>query len=169
MTEPNKDVPASPAPAGGERRRLDRAPAERYVAGSAPGGGPGVSPSPRTAARPILTAVLVADAGAVVFFVLGLLDLGPGLIAVAAFIGWATALALVWRGRDAGIQDAPTRMSMAAFLGGWAIVAGIVLDWLYALVQGGVLGPLDYVTQRYGLVAIVAILVSGGVAAYRAR
>ena len=58
---------------------------------------------------------------------------------------------------------------MAAFLGGWGIVAGILLDWLYALLQGGVLGPLDYVAQRYGIVALVAILVSGAVAAYRAR
>ncbi len=170
MSEPNQKVPGTTSPAGGEQRRLDRAPAERYAGSEpVPGGGADAPRSSRPAARPIIAAVLIADAGALVFFVLGLLDLGPGLVAVAAFIGWATALALVWRGRDAGITDGRTRVAIATFLGCWAIVAGITVDWLYALGQGGVLGPVDYVVQRYGIVAIAAILVAGGVAAYRAR
>jgi hypothetical protein len=110
----------------------------------------------------------VADAGAVLFFLLGLLDLGVGLVAVAAFTGWTTALALVWWGRDA-LPTARTRAATGALLGGWSVVAGIALDWVYALVQGGVLGPLDYVAQRYGIVALLALVVAAGVAALRTR
>lgn len=115
-----------------------------------------------------MAGVVVADAGAVLFFVLGLLDLGLGLVVVAAFVGWITALALVWGGRD-GIPVARTRIAIAAFLGGWAVVAGILLDWVYALIQGGVLGPLDYVAERYGVVALLSVIVAAGVAAVRAR
>jgi len=45
--------------------------------------------------RAILAAALVADAGGVLFFVLGLLDLGIGLLAVAGFTGWITGIALI--------------------------------------------------------------------------
>jgi len=110
----------------------------------------------------------VADAGALAFFLLGLLDLGTGLLVVAAFIGWVVALALVWTGRDA-IPASRSRMGIAAMLGGWSIVVAILVDWVYALIQGGVLGPLDYVLQRYGIVALLSVVVAAGVAALRAR
>ena len=116
----------------------------------------------------VIRAFLAADAGALAFFLLGLLDLGAGLIAVAAFIGWVVALALVWTGRDA-IPMASTRMAIAAVLGAWSIVAAILADWVYALIQGGVLGPLDYVAQRYGIVALLCVAAAAGVAALRAR
>ena len=74
-------------------------------------------------ARAVIRAFLVADAGALAFFLLGLLDLGAGLVAVAAFIGWVVALALVWYGRDA-IRPPATRMAIAAVLGGWSIAGG---------------------------------------------
>jgi hypothetical protein len=115
-----------------------------------------------------VAAVLVADAGAIMFFLLGLLDLGIGLVVVAGFAGWATALALVWWGRDA-IPAARTRVASGAILGGWTVVGGILLDWLLALVQGGVLGPIDYVAQRYGLVVLPALIAAAGLAAARAR
>ena len=111
---------------------------------------------------------MVANLGALLFFLLGLLDLGVGLLAVAAFAGWATALALVWWGRDA-LPAVSTRVAVAAILGGWSVVGGILVDWVYGRLQGGVLGPLDYISQRYGLVAWLSILVAAGIAALRAR
>jgi hypothetical protein len=112
----------------------------------------------------------VAGVGAVLFFGLGLLDLGAGLVVVAGFIGWVTALALLWRGRDAGVSDTRTRVAIAAFLGGLAVVAGILIDWVFAVtVQGGVLGTIDYVGERYGIVAPLAILAATVVAGIRAR
>jgi hypothetical protein len=173
-----------PGPGGGERRRLDRAPGERYGQGAADSGaadgvelGSGPAVPPRAAA----IAATVALAGALAFFVLGQLDLGPGLLAVAAFAGWITAIALVGAGvGGAGVGGARggggetghrgrTRIAGAAVLAGGAIALAIGLDWAWATVQAGVLGPLDYVAQRYGPAAIADIGVAGAVAALRAR
>jgi hypothetical protein len=177
MSDARPTVPEPAPPDGGERRRLDHAPGERYArrdpAGAAgPGGRTPGDPRPdgrRRRRRAIVAAVLVADAAAVLFFLLGLLDLGGGLLAIAAFSGWMVALALVWGGRDA-VPGARLRVGLASLLGGWAVVGGILLDWMYAVViQLGVLGPLDYVGERYGLVAPVSVLLAAGVAALRAR
>jgi len=174
-TAPNPPSSASaPRPEGGEQRRLDRAPGERYATSVTPteDGPTGDGPKPPAAgahAGPLIVAVLVANVGALLFFGLGQVDLGAGLLAVAAFLGWATALALVWRGREAAIGDRRIRAAMAAVLGGWAVAGGILLDWLYALVQGGVLGPLDYAVERYGLVGPLAIAIAAVVALVRAR
>jgi hypothetical protein len=169
MSDPERTDSRTQPPAGGDRRPLDRAPGERYGGSRGPGPGSqqGSGPGPRRA-KALVAAVLVAGAGAALFFLLGLLDLGIGLVAVAAFTGWATALALVWWGRDA-LPAARTRVAIGALLGGWSVVGGILLDWLYALVQGGVLGPLEYVAQRYGPVALLALVVGVGIAAFRAR
>jgi hypothetical protein len=168
MSEPQQSVPDPSPSVGGERRRLDRAPGERYGKGVGGAGGGGASGGGGAGRPGVIRAFLVADAGALAFFLLGLLDLGAGLLAVAAFIGWVVALALVWTGRDA-IPRARTRMALAAVLGGWSIVAAILADWVFALVQGGVLGPLDYVLQRYGIVALLCVAAAAGVAALRAR
>jgi len=168
MSEPQQTDPAGRPPTGGDGRRLDRVPGDRYRGGSGGSAGGGGPIGRRGAYRPILAAVLVADVGALLFFLLGQLDLGPGLLAVAAFTGWATALALVWWGRDA-IPATSTRIAAGAILGGWSVVAGVLVDWGVSRLQGGVLGPLDYVDQRYGPVAWLAILVAAGVAAVRAR
>ncbi len=168
MSDPRTTVPGPPPTAGGERRRLDRAPGERYAKEGGGTGGAGGGRGSGAGRRGVIWAFLVADAGALAFFLLGLLDLGAGLVAVAAFIGWVVALALIWNGRDV-IRPARTRMALAAVLAGWSIVAAIFADWVYALVQGGVLGPLEYVAQRYGVVALLCVAAAAGVAALRVR
>ena len=167
MSDPDRPVSRAQPPVGGDRRPLDRAPGERYGTPRTAPGSPGPAPrSMRT--RALVAAMVVADAGAVLFFLLGLLDLGIGLVAIAGFTGWATALALVWWGRDA-LPVARARVAIGAVLGGWSVVGGILIDWVYGLMQGGVLGPLDYVGQRYGPVALLALVVGAGVAAFRVR
>lgn len=185
MSEPHPTVPGSPRPSGGDRRPLDRAPGERYITGSGgrtgsggaigsggamgSGGsrGSGPAPGPRTT-RALVTAMAIADAGALLVFLFGQLDLGIGLVAVAAFTGWTTALALVWWGRGA-LPIARMRVAIGACLGAWTVVGGMLLDWILGLVQGGGLGPLDYAVQRYGLVALLALVVASGIAAVRVR
>ena len=157
-------------PAGGEQRRLDRAPGSRYLAtapvGAAPAGG---VPVRGVSVRGVGIAALVASVGAAVFFVLGQLNLGPGLLAVAAFTGWITAVALVDLGGGAGLRPGRRRVAMAAGLAGEAILAAILLDWAWAGQQGGVLGPLDYVVARYGPAAILDVAVAGLLAGLHAR
>jgi hypothetical protein len=152
---------------GGERRRLDRAPGERYRA--APGGDAapdGAASNPRT--RAIVAVLVVADAGAVAFFLIGLLDLGVGLLAIAAFLGWVIGVAVIWWGHDT-LARGQRRIALAASLAAWAIVFAIAIDWGYALTQGGVLGPLEYVAQRYGPWGPLSVAVAAVVGGARAR
>lgn len=162
MTGPNRD---DLDPSGGERRRLGRAPGERFAA---------VAPVPaaqvsRVSIGGLVLAFIVAGVGALAFFVLGQLTLGPGLLAVAAFTGWMTAVALVDLGGGAGLPPGIGRIAVAAGLAGGAILAAILLDWAWAATQGGVLGPLDYVGERYGPAALLDIGVAGLLAGLHAR
>ena len=56
-----------------------------------------------------------------------------------------------------------------ASLAAGAILAAILLDWAWAGVQGGVLGPLDYISQRYGPPAVLDIGVAALLAGLHAR
>lgn len=162
MSSPNPGTPDSP---GGERRRLDRAPGARFVV-PPPGA---AAPTPGVSVRRLVIAIIVAAIGALAFLILGQLDLGPGLLAVAAFTGWMTAVALVDLDGGAGLQPGPGRIAVAAGLAAGAILTAILLDWAWAGVQGGVLGPLDYISQRYGPAALVDIGAAGLLAGLRAR
>ena len=98
--------------------------------------------------------------------VIGQVDLGPGTLAIAAFAGWAIALALVWGAAGVPIRR---RAMVAAVIAGLAIAAGLVLESLIARLGGGVLGPIDYINERYGVLGYVEIAVAAAVAAFRAR
>ena len=162
MDDPQR---TGPAPVGGEQRRLDRAPGSRYTVPT-PGA---VAVTRRVSVRGIGVAALVAFTGAAAFFVLGQLTLGPGLLAVAAFTGWMTAVALVDLGGGAGLRPGAGRIVLAAGLAGGAILAAILLDWAWAGIQGGVLGPLDYIGERYGPAALLDVGVAGLLAGLHAR
>ena len=112
MTDPDN---VQPGQVGGEQRRqLERAPGTRYATGS-PGG---TAPAGGLSVRGIGIAALVASVGGAVFFVLGQLNLGPGLLAVAAFTGWITAVALIDLDGGAGLRPGPARIAVAAGLAG---------------------------------------------------
>jgi hypothetical protein len=121
--------------------------------------------------RSLVAAVLVADAGALAWFLFAMAGLDPALLVVAAFAGWLIALALVWYGRAAALPAARTRMGVAAVLGAWVALGGMILDWIVSItVLQGALGPFDYVLQRYGpLLAVLGLVLGAGIAALRAR
>jgi hypothetical protein len=160
------------------RRQLDKAPGERYRGSRppAPSGPAGAetatavplpqSSSAGSARRAVLAAASVAGVAAIGRAMVGQVDVGPGTLVIAAFVGWLVALALVW---GVGGRPIPRRALLAALLAGGAILAGVLLEWALALAGGGVLGPLDYIAERYGLLAWAEILVAASVAAVRAR
>jgi hypothetical protein len=100
----------------------------------------------------------------VLFALVSQVDLGFGLVAIAMFIGWAVALALVWNG-----AEIPRRAVLGALLGGGAIAVGLLVAWAWGRVEGGALGPLEYVNERYGPLAYLEVLAAAGVAWYRTR
>src|SRR3954451_14378536 len=121
-------------------RQLDRAPGERYT-GSGPRPG---SASPRTlgaavtppasaagsARRGVLAAASVGVVAAIGRGVVGQVDLGPGTLVIAAFVGGVVALALA---AGAGGRPIPRRALVAAVLAGGAILGGVLLEWALAL------------------------------------
>jgi hypothetical protein len=107
---------------------------------------------------------VVAILGALLFALLSQVDLGFGLVAIAMFIGWAVALALVWNG-----ALLPRRAVIGAVLGAGAIVVGLLLAWGWGRLEGGALDPLAYVNERFGVFAYLEVLAAGAVASYRSR
>src|SRR5829696_445658 len=159
------DPTGPPAP---DPRRLDRAPGERYR-GVRPPAAPPEAPegSAGSTRRAILAGAVTATAGAVLYALLGQVNLDPGLVIVAGFIGWATAIAVVWgAGAAAPIPRQPV---VAAVLGGASIGSGLLIAWAISRVEGGVLDPLGYTNARYGPLAYLAIGVAAGLAWLRAR
>lgn len=162
---------AAPPPAGGGSPpgppRLARAPGARYEAPAAP-----AVAAPGSPARAVLGAVAVAAAAALVVFALGLVDVGAGLLAVAAMTGWATALGLHWGGGGEGIARPGTRAALAAVLAGGAVAGGLLANWAWSLAEGGALDPLGYLAARYGLplaAAFVAVAAAAGALRGRGR
>ena len=162
----------------GRPRQLDRAPGERYRGGTPPagpggaqanagGGAAAATHGPEgSARRALLAATSVALVVAIGRAVIGQVDIGLGTLAIAAFAGWAIALALVWGAAGTPIRR---RALVAAVIAGLAIAAGLVLESLIARLGGGVLGPIDYINERYGLLGYVEVAVAAAVAAIRAR
>lgn len=158
----------------GRTRRLDRAPGDRFLGGAPGTPTPGAAPDPPAglragAVRALAAAAGAAAAGALLFFALGLLELGAGLIAPAAAVGWAVALALLSGGARRASGDRRTQMVLAATLGAAAIVIGFLLNWAWARGEGGVLDPLAYMDQRWGPLALVDVLAAAVAGALRAR
>lgn len=104
----------------------------------------------------------VVVVGAALLALLGLLDLSLGLLAVAAGIGWAAGYVTRHRGEKA-------RPVIAVGTAVASVVVGLGLRWAWSLAEGGVLGPVDYLTERYGVLSLLLPIVAGAVAAVRAR
>jgi hypothetical protein len=164
----------SGTPAGpGERppRRLAQAPGERFR----PPEADAATDRERTPLATGGVVALVAIAGIALFAVLGSFDLGPGMLVVAAFVGWVVALAVVWAAPAAGHAARGagrrpwSRAAAAALFAAGSIVAGLGLLWLWSRLEGGVLGPIAYADARFGVLAAAQVLIAALVAGIRAR
>ena len=99
---------------------------------------------------------------------LGSFDIGAGLLAVSAFIGWAVAVAVVW-GSDPAPERRGRRVRWAVGLAVGSIVVGLAVLWAYSRTEGGVMDPVAYLDERFGPLAVADIVVAGVVAWLRAR
>jgi hypothetical protein len=128
-------------------RRLAHPPSDRYrvvasETSEAEAGG--------SVARGTALALLSAAIGALAIVVLGgVLAISAGLIVVAAATGWAVGLGL--RVGAGGTLPGGRRSRVALGVAVGSIVVGQLGLWLYALTEGGVLGPIDYLGEVFGL------------------
>ena len=87
----------------------------------------------------------------------GPLSLTAGLVVVAAFVGWLV-----------GSVARPGRAAAVVVAVG-AVVVGLLGIWLYSRLEGGALGPVDYLLQVQGVLVPLELLAAGVTAAAASR
>lgn len=159
VTDPTAGPPEpahAPGPVPGERR-LAHPPSDRYrvVEPLAP-----VEDRAATPTRGVALGVGAAGLGAAATTILGgVLAVSAGLLVVAAATGWVVAVGLRM---GAGPRIAADRRArLAVGLGFLSVAVGQLGVWLYALTEGGVLGPIDYLAQTFGPLVPLEFIVAG--------
>ena len=129
-------------------RRLAHPPSDRYRDVQAE-----VSPgldATASSGRAVTFASIAGLAGAAAITILGgALAISAGLVVVAAATGWAVAIGL--RVGAGGHLSQSGRARMALTLTLTAVALGQTGLWVYGRWEGGVLAPLDYLWEVFGL------------------
>jgi hypothetical protein len=148
-TTPTPDEAELPSPASPGERRLAHPPSDRYRAIEAREAAVKAPDPGASLTRGIAVGVVAAIVGAVaIVFLGGVLAISAGLVVVAGALGWAVAAGLAY---GAGEHVSPRRRVVAAVGASIAAVAVAQVGlWQYALTEGGVLGPIDYLFEVYG-------------------
>jgi hypothetical protein len=118
--------------------------------------------------RSVPAAVALALAGGLAITILGgLVGATLGLIAVAALTGWLVAVGL---GRPTDPSGNQANRLQAAALALAGVAVGQIGLWVVAVIEGGVLDPIGYLIQVWGLLVplqLLAALVVGALSARR--
>jgi hypothetical protein len=135
------------------RRRLDRAPSERYrLADEA-------SSEVRDGSvrRAIAFALVPALTGVVLFTLLaGPLALDVALVFVTAAMGVAIGRATAIGA--GGALSGQRRIGLAVLIFVVALLGAELATWQFALAEGGVLGPIDYIRDTFGFLVVLELL-----------
>lgn len=110
---------------------------------------------------------MAALGGAVVLTVLGALAFSAGLVAIAGLLGWAIARGV--RTGSGATLNAESRIRLSVFFAIVAVVGGQLGIWLVARSEGGVLGPLDYLGETFGVLVPIQLAAAAIVAWASAR
>ena len=154
---------------GGEVRRLERPPGERYRTALEPGAPKPDSTRPSRPRR-VAAAVAVALGTAIVTFALTTFDIDPGLLVIGLAGGWLTGLALAGGvGMGRGPNAGPKRALAAGAIAAGGLALGLLGDSLRAYALGGVLLPWEYLLARFGWVAPGSIVLAAFAGAIRGR
>jgi hypothetical protein len=158
------ESPARPVAPG--ERRLAHPPSDRYRAAEAAAT---EAPDP-AASRPrgVAVATVIGVVGAAAIVVVGgVLAITFGLLLVTGMTGLAVASGLRVGAREH--VSARDRVTLAVALTLGAIALGQLGLWLYARNEGGVLAPLDYLWEVFGILVPLQFAVGAVVAWVAAR
>lgn len=143
---PEETGPQPPSP--GERR-LNHPPSDRYRAAEARSVRVEAPDPGASVARGVAISTVAAILGAVAIVLLGgILAVSAGLIVIAGAMGWGVATALRY---GAGEHIASRRRVVGAV--GLSVVAVGLAQlglWQYARTEGGVLAPIEFLSEVYG-------------------
>ena len=162
---------AAPATSSPGERRLARPPSDRYreteAAMAAAEAQAAVDPD-ASVGRGVALAAAVTIAGVAAIVLLGgVLALTEILLVVAGFTGGGVGIALRWGAGEhlAGRRRVVIALTLALV----AVALGQLGLWQYGRIEGGVLGPLDYLGQVYGPLVLLEFAAAGVVAWLAAR
>jgi hypothetical protein len=156
-------LPGAPRIPG--ERRLSHPPSDRYRVAETP---VPIEDPAASASRGIVFGIVAAAAGAAVITLLGgALAVSSGLIVVAGATGWAVGAAL--RAGAGRRLAGGRRVRLAIGLALIAVLLGQAGLWVYARSEGGVLAPLDYLAETFGLLVPLELLAAWIVAWATAR
>jgi len=162
---------AAPATSSPGERRLARPPSDRYreteAAMAAAEAQAAVDPD-ASVGRGVALAAAVTIAGAAAIVLLGgVLALTEILLVVAGFTGGGVGIGLRWGAGEhlAGRRRVVIALTLALV----AVALGQLGLWQYGRIEGGVLGPLDYLGQVYGPLVLLEFAAAGVVAWLAAR
>jgi hypothetical protein len=165
--EPGARGPEDPGPEDrepGDRRpaavRLAVPPSQRYVRTARATEPPGDEPS--EARGFVLAALVAAFCGAILVVLGGAFDFTAGLIVVAFFLGRLTAVAM--KTGAGGSISTVRRLGSSVLISLIAVLLAQLGLWAWAAAEGGVLGPVDFVAQTYGVLVLLELLLAGGAA-----
>jgi hypothetical protein len=148
--------PPAPSPEPGERRRLDHPPSDRYrpEPDTPAGAADADATAPLADRERVLRGIAVGLGGAIVMTLLGgPLSVTVGLVGAAGAIGYLVGAAM-----------RPLRLAAVVVAVG-AVILGLVGIWIFAGIEGGVLGIVDYLADVQGLLVPIELLVAGALAA----
>jgi hypothetical protein len=147
-TTPTPDEAELASPPSPGERRLAHPPSDRYRAAEARAAVNAPDPA-ASLSRGVAIGAVAAIVGTVALvFLGGVMAISAGLVVVAGALGWAVAAGLAY---GAGDHVSSRRRVVAAVGASVAAVAVAQVGlWQYALTEGGVLGPIDYLLEVYG-------------------
>jgi hypothetical protein len=161
-------MPVMTAPSDPGERRLERPPSDRYTETAEAAAAEPTPTVTGSVGRAVAAGVAIALAGALVTILLGgVLALSAGLLVVWAATGNIVGQAMKALGGAA--LAPPTRPIVAAAVAVGGVVVGALGLWWYAGLEGGVLSPLDYLGQTFGVVIPVQAVLAAGFAWWAAR
>jgi hypothetical protein len=145
------------------RRRLQRAPGERFLAADA-----AAAPAPHgSVARAVLWATAAGIVGAAAIVVVAApLALDTPLVVVGLLVGLAVGEG-ARRGDDSRIER-PRRRAVAVAVALAAVAGAEVVVWQLALSEGGVLGFAPYLLDTFGPIVPLTAIAALAAAAWRA-
>jgi len=150
------------------RRYLEAPPSRRYAIAPDGTADDGPSLGRPSLLRGALMGGLVAAFLAAVIVVLGEgFGFTAGLAIVALFLGRLTAYAVSAGGGTAGSQPLRVLLAVGLALGGIALAQ--VGLWLWAGVEGGTLGLVDYLAQTFGPLVPLELTLAAGAAGLTVR
>ncbi len=157
-SQPGDRTPGERPPPG---RRLEAPPSERYEASVPP-------PEEADEGRPSLLRGAIFGGVVALMFAAIIVILGEvfaftaGLIVVALFMGRGVAAGVSVGAGQSGSSTSRFVLAIGVALAGVA-VAQLGL-WIWAGLEGGVLGPIDYLAEVFGPLVPLQFLLAGGTA-----